>query len=117
MFTSAPALYPADNGWKLKSSLVYQYGETYLVVPADTFTDLASIPKWLPLVRVLFNPGAGKDRYAAVLHDYLYQIKWRTRKECDQVLLLALKECGVSWMKRRSMYAGVRAGGWTRGNW
>ena len=50
MFITNPALYPAEDGWKLKSPLVYRYGLEELVVPTDTFTDLASIPKWLPLV-------------------------------------------------------------------
>ena len=117
MFLTAPALYPAKDGWTLRDPLVFVYRGKKLTVPAESFTDLSSIPKWLPILVVLFNPIAGKDRYPAVLHDYLYRTKWGTRAECDKVYLVAMKSTGVSWLKRHALYAGVRAGGWTRGNW
>ena len=117
MFLTSPALYPDKGGWRLRDPLVFVYRGENLEVPAGELTDLASIPRWLPILVVLFNPIAGKDRYPAVLHDSLYRRKWATRKECDNVFLVAMKSTGVGWLKRHSLYAGVRAGGWTRGNW
>ena len=117
MFTTSPALYPERGGWRLRDPLTFVYGGQELTVPASEYTDLASIPRWLPILVVVFNPAAGKDRYPAVLHDYLYKMKMFTRKECDKIFLVAMKSEGVSTWKRYALYAGVRAGGWTRGNW
>lgn len=79
-----------------------------IVVPAGFITDFASIP------RVLWNilPPTGKYTKAAVLHDWLYRTtNLATRKQADDVLLEAMKVCGVSWWQRVAIYSGVRVGG------
>ncbi len=74
-------------------------------IPEGTKTDFASIPRgfrWL-ISRV------GKYGKAAVLHDHLCSSKKTSRKEADQIFLEAMKVLGVGWLKRRTMYFGVRA--------
>ncbi|KZZ67825.1 hypothetical protein A3765_10550 [Oleiphilus sp. HI0130] len=106
--------------WKLLGSLDYLlkpgtlFYKSVIRVPVGFVTDLASIPKAL---RFLISQNE-KHRKAAVLHDYLYYKKGNmdleifTRKECDQLFEQAMQNCGVNWLKRKTMYAGVRIGGW-----
>lgn len=89
-----------------------QIDHTY-TVEAGTKTDLASIP-WC--LRWIFSR-TGKSRKPAVFHDDMYSKKWRTRKECDLMLKQMLIERGMGWFAAQNYYLGVRAGGWTRGNW
>ena len=99
--------------WVVLNPLIYtaRSGRTY-GVPAGFITDLASIPA---ILRPLFNPNDA-GRKAAVLHDSRYCIKSGTRKEADDLFLEALARCGVGFMRRWAMYAGVRAGGWVYWN-
>lgn len=89
--------------------LLAQSGERFMI-PAGFRTDLASIPwylRWLPG----FSP-TGLHRLAAILHDYLYTVQDRTRAEADALFLEAMEACGVGPVLRKSLYAGVRIGGW-----
>ena len=83
------------------------------VVPRGFKTDLASIPVGL---RSLFSR-TGRSRKPAVFHDHMYSKKWETRKICDDLFYIGLRERGVSKWAAWLYWAGVRAGGWTRGNW
>jgi len=99
-----------DSGeWVVLNALMYcsLAGRTY-GIPAGFITDLASIPA---ILRPLFNPN-DNGRKAAVLHDSRYCIKQGERKDADDLFLEALERCGVGFMRRWSMYLGVRAGGW-----
>lgn len=91
-------------------SVVLQDGRT-ITVPRGFETDFASVPRlfW----RLL--PSSGEYNEAAVVHDFLYRCMTYTytRKEADKVFLELMKRSGVSVIKRRLMYAGVRMGGWT----
>jgi len=78
-----------------------------VIVPAGFVTDFASIPA---PGRILIS-GHGHDRWAAVVHDYLYSIR-HDRKQADAVFLEALELMGVNLIKRRLMYRAVRTGGW-----
>lgn len=110
----------AHGRWRLLQPLDYQLEVTTLFytsvirVPRGFVTDLASIPKGL---RWLISQNE-RHRKAAVLHDYLYYkhgnigLELLSRKECDELFLEAMEKCGVSWIKRKIMHAGVRAGGW-----
>ena len=95
--------------WLVISSLHYTAldGVVYNI-PAGFITDLASIPA---IFRPLFD-STGASRKAAVLHDWLYCSKQGTRKQADDLFLEAMARCGVGFMRRWAMYAGVRAGGW-----
>lgn len=87
-------------------------GET-MAIPLGFETDFASIPR--PLLW-LFNRN-GLSRKASVIHDFLYCNQLRTRQWCDHVFYEALIELGMARWKARLYFAGVRAGGWTRGSW
>jgi hypothetical protein len=95
--------------WVVLNTLRYDSlaGRTY-GIPAGFVTDLASIPA---ILRPLFNPNDA-GRKAAVLHDSRYCIKSGPRKEADDLFLEALERCGVGYIKRYTMYWGVRSGGW-----
>lgn len=91
--------------------LLYDYAVTlsgYLVtVPKGFLTDFASVPKCLWSI----CPPRGKYTQAAVLHDYLYQTG-AGRNYADEWFLIFMEELGVSWWRRRAMWAAVRVFGW-----
>lgn len=98
-----------QNGYVLLAPLKYRSVvlDEVVEVPAAFFTNLASIPR---IARILIT-GHGNDRWAAVVHDYLYSIGYR-RAMADRVFLEALEASGANWLKRRTMYRAVRTGGW-----
>lgn len=79
-----------------------------VTVPIGFITDFASIPR---LFRA-FITGNDNTKMPAVLHDYLYRKNIGSRKDADLLFLVAMRENGVPWWKRRMAYAGVRTGGW-----
>jgi hypothetical protein len=87
-----------------------------IVVPAEFITDLSSVPR-LPFAYMLTGDRA---RGPAVIHDWLYQHPdWQNRTLADAIFQEAMGvsqlEFGFaaeSWLIRKLMWAGVRAGGW-----
>lgn len=114
-FTTRLILEPLDDGrrWRLVEPFTYDVGELggddSITVPENFLTDFASVPRlfW----RII--PPWGKYGKAAVLHDWLYHVQDRSRRECDKVFLEAMGVLGVSWFKRRTMYRAVRMFGWS----
>ena len=108
----SPTVKPfADNqAWLLVEKLTYSIGQSGIsnTVPQGFVTDFASIPK--PLWSYL-SPH-GRYSKAAIVHDYLYWVQDCTREEADNILLIAMKESGVSSAQQKEIYLGVRAGGW-----
>ena len=113
----------ADQWW-LDGELVYQSdllgedGKPVLVEVPDKYpTDLASIPKFPPLLRTLFLKN-GRHRPAAVPHDKLCRESYVAdyedpllafpRRLADLIFLEAMKFVGVSRWKRYPMYWAVR---------
>lgn len=100
------------NGrWVLLAPLVYttKAGER-IVVPVGFDTDFASVPR-LPFMFWFFGDRA---HAAAVIHDYLYRLRDRSRAEADAIFLEAMEASGIGFFSRMAMYYGVRAGGsWT----
>ena len=107
-----------DRLWITEQSLDYVF---YLpgglgmkiVVPAGFQTDLASVPR--PLWPIF--PPFGRYRAAAVVHDYLYVEQAIdgmpiNRSLADEVFVRGMMELNVGIATRRTMWAGVRAGGW-----
>lgn len=102
--------------WRIARAFRYYVGEEdsddFIDIPEGFETDFASVPRpfW-----IIFPPD-GKYTQSAVLHDYLYGIKGengkRSRKECDDIFLEAMKILGVDWHVRYPMYFSVRAFGW-----
>ena len=113
-FTDPLVITPLDDGrtFRLVSEFDYHVGsETssdYIHVPAGFVTDFASVPQpfWSAI------PPWGKYGKAAVVHDYLYGCKDRSRKAADGVFLEAMCVLGVPWWERTIMWAAVRIGGY-----
>jgi hypothetical protein len=113
---------PKNNMWRTERSFKYYVGEEgskdCITIPKGFLTDLASVP-WPASMLI---PRSGKFNQSAVLHDFLYHIlgevfkpynlKKRTREECDKIFLEAMRVLGVNRFKRSIMYNAVRAGGW-----
>ena len=86
----------------------YQIGKTRdsITVPAGFVTEFTSIPRalWSELSPV------GEHERAAIVHDYLYWFQPCEREETDNLLMIAMREDGVSDLQRGAVYAGVRVG-------
>ncbi|MFT7526453.1 MAG: hypothetical protein ACI9LY_001600 [Arenicella sp.] len=91
----------------LDSDLEWQIGETSkrIVVPLGFVSDGASVPKvFWPLGLVPY----GVHGRATVVHDYMYWFQQCSRKQTDNIMLIALKESGVSFIKRFILTVGVK---------
>jgi hypothetical protein len=89
----------------LRQSLVFRpSAQDSIVVPAGFVVDFASVPRalWSEL-SVL-----GEHAMPAIVHDYLYWFQPCEREEADNLLMIALKQAGVSDLRRGAVYAGVR---------
>jgi uncharacterized protein DUF1353 len=78
-----------------------------LTVPAGFKTDFASVPR-LPIAYLVAGDVCHR---APLLHDFLYRQGQIPRAWCDRIFLEAMVAEGVSWWRRRAMYAAVRAAG------
>ena len=76
-------------------------------VPQGFRTDFASVPRifW----RIV--PPVGLYGKAAVVHDYLYDSRERSRADADKIFLEAMIVLGVPKLQRNLMYRAVRIGG------
>lgn len=98
----------------LESTLKYKSDRYHRVikVPGGFITDYASIPRAFQV----FIPKVARHRYAAVVHDWLYNknnpYKGITRAQADLIFLDAMKDLGVTAWMRWSMYTAVRTFGW-----
>lgn len=106
--------------WSIDREVTFAVGgkdsDDVITVPENFITDFASVP-WPASMLI---PLSGQHNMAAVVHDFLYSIvgwkklpynmKDRTRKECDLIFLEALRACGCSWLKSQIMYRAVRIG-------
>ncbi|CAL7913863.1 DUF1353 domain-containing protein [Fusobacterium necrophorum subsp. funduliforme] len=96
-----------DRKWILKEEYVYEINGYLLKVPKGFVTDLASVPR----VLWIFFPPFGRYTPAAVVHDYLYSEINDTainRELADRIFDYIMKELGVPFYKRSSMYRAVR---------
>ena len=99
-----------SRDWMLVEPVEYSIGNSgvTIVVPKGFVTDFASIPQ--PLWSFGLSP-YGRFSKAAIVHDYLYWKQDCTREQADNLLLIAMKESGVSSSQQSEIYLGVRAGG------
>jgi hypothetical protein len=95
--------------WVLLSPFSYssEIAEYVITVPEGFVSDFASVPR-IPLV---YDSLGNIAQRAAVIHDYLYATKALPRDIADKVLLEAMEVSGVSWLRRKMIYMGVRVGG------
>lgn len=96
----------------LMREICYDVFGIHYDVPGGTTTDFASIPRMLRFI----YPKEGRHRRAAILHDYLYQTGKVSRRVADQIFLEVMRQDGVAYWRRCSMYWGVRLGGWVAYN-
>ena len=91
----------------LDTELKWKVGETQkkIVSPPGFVSDGASIPKvFWPLGLVPY----GAHGRATAVHDYMYWSQQCSRKQADNIMLIALKESGVSIFTQWILMAGVR---------
>lgn len=75
-------------------------------VDGGFMTDLASIPRIVPIPRIAHH------LQPSVVHDWLYQHdQGLTRAQADLMFLEGMKDEGVGRFRRNIMYRGVRIGG------
>lgn len=94
----------AWNGRKVTFTLLEDVYVNGYMIPAGYKTDFATVPQFLWSVL----PPIGRHNLAALLHDWLYDNKFGTRKRADDLFLQRMKEDGVPIVSRYAMYWGVR---------
>uniref|UniRef100_A0A6M3J8R7 DUF1353 domain-containing protein n=1 Tax=viral metagenome TaxID=1070528 RepID=A0A6M3J8R7_9ZZZZ len=113
-FTSPLIVTPLPDGrsWKLVQEFDYYIGkesnQNIIHVPEGFVTDFASVPR--PLWFLM--PPWGVYGKAAVIHDYGYSTKIRTRKETDQIFLEGMLVLGTPKWMAKLMYFAVDKFGW-----
>jgi hypothetical protein len=116
----------SDKEWAVLRPIEYQGKQDPFVVPMGQCTDFASVPR----VFAWFIPSYGRYTMPAILHDYLWRtgvpegmLKW---PDADAILRRALRECGVSFLRRWIMWSAVRLAsvkkkggrnGWLAASW
>ena len=83
-------------------------GDTVEVL-AGFVSDGASIPQ---LAKSIIGGPFEEYAYAAFVHDWCYKFKLFSRKRCDEIFEEAMRDLGVSFWKRKSMYWAVRSFAW-----
>ena len=102
-------IHPLSDGRRqeLFQDYIYEINGYRITVPRGFITDLASVPRsfW-----TIFPP-FGRYTPAAVIHDFLYSRYNATginRTLSDKIFLHIMKELGVNFLKRKTMYKAVR---------
>jgi hypothetical protein len=96
----------------LLEDVVYHVGSLNstdkIVIPKGFKWDGGSVP------RIFWNivDPWGSASKAYLLHDWLYHTQERSRLVSDAILMEAMEVLGVSFLKRKIIYRGVRLGGW-----
>ena len=95
--------------WIVRQPLTYRIGISTqeIVVPPGFVTDFASIPQALQSI-IRAN---GNYILPAVVHDYLYWNQSCTRKQADQIFLLAMIENKVGALHQRAIHGAVAVAG------
>lgn len=114
VFTESLVVSPLSDGrtWVILRPFGYDVGNEgssdTVRVRTGFMTDFASIPRLL----WAFLPCWGRYGNAAVIHDWLYWIQKRSRKEADGIMLEGMTVLKVPAWQRYSIYLAVRAFGW-----
>src|SRR5574341_189736 len=113
-FTDALVVSPLADGktWVVLRDFGYDVGAEnsgdHIGVAIGFQTDFATIPR--PFWAIL--PRWGRYGNASVVHDWLYWVQTRPRREADTILLEAMGVLGVTSLVKYTMYWGVRLFGW-----
>jgi hypothetical protein len=105
-----PVVREVDNDvdWKVAEPIIYQGRDERFVVNDDFVTDFASTPR----VVTWLIPPYGRYTRPAILHDWLCQQAREgriSRVDADGLFRRSMRELGVAFLKRRLMWAAVRA--------
>ncbi len=95
-----------DTTWKLVEPLRYSGNRETFVVPAGFTTDFASVPRAF----VWLIPTYGRYTKAAILHDFLCEESKAgrfDRDDADGLFRRAMRELGVSFLRRWIMWGAV----------
>ena len=107
-----PVLPGDDRFWILGDPLIVQVGEEERIeVPVGFTTDGASVPTWAQRLTG-WEPWVDPQRWAGVVHDWLYSQPDVSKSHADRVFRALLASEGASTWKRDLMYAAVVVGGW-----
>lgn len=115
VFTESLVVSPLSDGrtWVILRPFSYDVASegsgNKVKVRTGFMTDFASIPRLL----WVFLPCWGRYGNAAVIHDWLYWIQKRPRKEADRIMLEGMTVLKVPGWQRYSIYFAVRAFGWS----
>lgn len=95
--------------WIVRQPLTYRIGVSMqeISVPVGFVTDFASIPQALQSI-IKAN---GNYILPAVVHDYLYWDQTCSRKQADQIFLLAMIENKVGTLHQRAIHGAVSIAG------
>jgi hypothetical protein len=115
-----------DRNWEVREPFEYRGQHDTYQIRSGMETDFASVPR----VFVWFLPSYGRYTLAAIVHDHL----WRDLAangaisyiDADGIFRRAMRELGVPFLRRWTMWAAVRWGalvkrggwhGWWRESW
>ena len=112
-FSSFPhiAYIPPDfKMFKVKGDFEYYADDGKVVAVLQGFvSDGASIPQF---AWSIIGARWGKYGWAAVIHDWTYKFRLYSRLECDKIFLWAMRDLGVGWLRRTTMYNFCRWFAW-----
>jgi hypothetical protein len=106
-----PVLPGDDRFWILGDPLVVLVDGERIEIPTGFTTDGASVPGWAQAL-TRWGPWKDPQRWAGVVHDWLYSQPGVSKSHADQVFRAVLASEGASRLKREAMYAAVVVGGW-----
>jgi hypothetical protein len=106
--TKAEVKEQTQKQWELVAPLDYEGQQERYAVPVGQTTDFASVPR----IFAWFIPPYGRYTKAAILHDYLWRVLAVEGKmewiDADGLLRRAMRELGVPFLQRWTMWAAVR---------
>lgn len=104
-----------DVEWRLLAAIGYTGKSQRFEVPVGSNTDFASVPRMF----VWLLPRYGRYTKAAILHDHLWRVAVPagelSLRDADGILRRALRELGVTFLRRWLMWAAVRYGALMKG--
>lgn len=114
--TNEVILKVVPRGWLVETPIIFHDAKTgqEIEVPAQFFTDLASVPK---LAQAIVPVANAKNRQAAIVHDYLCYPENRekyglTQRDADRIFREAMAVCNVGWFGRWALWTPVRIYQW-----
>jgi len=100
-----------DRNWILGEPLVVDIGDGEVItVPLGFTTDGASVPAAVQRL-TFWHPFEGPQRWAGIVHDWLYYQDGYDRKRADEIFREILRAEGASSFRTMAMYWAVRVFG------